>query len=116
MVKRNMDQKLRLRNFDAENERIETGAVVTNRRRLNGIERERGVSYEWKAKGQCSKGDQCSFCHDKRAKLRPTTAPPSESPTPRGRSASTKKNFRGRDVRATAVERLLERYLHEITL
>ena len=31
-VKRNIDQKLRLRNFDARNERIETGAAVTNRR------------------------------------------------------------------------------------
>ena len=31
MVKRSTDQKLRLRNFDARNERIETGAVVTNR-------------------------------------------------------------------------------------
>ena len=31
-MKRSIDQKLRLRNFDARNERIETGAVVTNRR------------------------------------------------------------------------------------
>ena len=30
MVKRNIDQKLRLRNFDARNEKIETGAVVTS--------------------------------------------------------------------------------------
>ena len=33
MVKRSTDQKVRLRNFDARNERIETGAVVTNRRK-----------------------------------------------------------------------------------
>ena len=32
MVKRSMDQKLRLRNFDVRNEKIETGAVVTSRR------------------------------------------------------------------------------------
>ena len=32
MVKRTIEQKLRLRNFDARNERIETGAVVSNRR------------------------------------------------------------------------------------
>ena len=32
MVKMSIDQKLRLRNFDARNETIETGAVVTNRR------------------------------------------------------------------------------------
>ena len=30
MVKRSIDQKLRLRNFDVRNERIETGAVVTS--------------------------------------------------------------------------------------
>ena len=32
MVKRSTDQKFRLRNFDARNERIETGAVVTSHR------------------------------------------------------------------------------------
>ena len=32
MVKRSIDQKLQLGNFDARNERIETGAVVASRR------------------------------------------------------------------------------------
>ena len=32
MVRRKKDHKLRLRNFDARNEKIETGAVVTSRR------------------------------------------------------------------------------------
>ena len=31
MVKKSIDQKLRLRNFDARHESIATGAVVTNR-------------------------------------------------------------------------------------
>ena len=50
MVKRSIDQKLlRLRNFDARNEKIETGAVVTSRRRLkrkrylSPVERKRAV-------------------------------------------------------------------------
>ena len=60
MVKRSIDQKLRLRNFDARNERIQTGAVVTSRRGLSGKERGKGTCYQWKAKGQCSRGDQCS--------------------------------------------------------
>ena len=38
MVKRSTDQKLRLRNFDARHERVETGAVVTNRRGRCGVE------------------------------------------------------------------------------
>ena len=98
MVKRSKDQKLRLRTFDARSERIETGAVVTSRRRSSGIERGQGVFYKWKAKGQCSRGDRCSFRHDNHERVKPTpkTAPSSEPPTPRGRSASRKRNFRGR--------------------
>ena len=91
-------RKLRLRNFDARNERIETGAVVASRRGLRGIEKGKRVCYQWKAKGQCSRGDRCSFLHDghERAKPTPKTAPPSEPPTPRGGSASRKMSLRGR--------------------
>ena len=96
MVNRSIEQKLRLRNFDAQNERIETGTVVTSRRGLSGIEEGKGVRYQWKAKGQCSKGDQCSFRHEghERAKPTPKATPPSEPPTPRRRIASRKKNLR----------------------
>ena len=55
MVKRSIDQKLRLRNFDARHEKIETGAVVTSRRGLSGIERGKEICYQWKAEGQCSR-------------------------------------------------------------
>ena len=41
MVKRSIDQKLRLQNFDARNERIETGSGVTNRRGQRVAERAR---------------------------------------------------------------------------
>ena len=64
VVKRSIDQKLRLRNFDVRYERVETGAVVTNRRGQRGVERGHGECYQWKAKGQCSRGDKCSFRHD----------------------------------------------------
>ena len=56
MVRRSIDQKLRLRNFDARHERIETGAVVKNRKGLSGVEGGKGLCYQWKEKGQCSKG------------------------------------------------------------
>ena len=65
MVRRSIDQKLRLRNFDVRNERIETGAVVTNRRGQRGVERRQGECYRWRAKGQCSRGDKCSFRHER---------------------------------------------------
>ena len=56
MVRRSIEQKRRLRNFYARNERIETGAVVTSRRRLSGTDRGKGVCHRWKARR-----DQCSF-------------------------------------------------------
>ena len=51
-----------------------------------------------KGSQQCSRGDQCSFRHDedKRAKPTPKTAPLSDPPTQRGRSASRRRNLRGR--------------------
>ena len=39
MVKRSIDQKLRLRNFDARYEKIEIGAVVRSHKGLSGVER-----------------------------------------------------------------------------
>ena len=39
IVMGSIDQKFRLRNFDVRNERIQTGAVVTNRRRQRGVEK-----------------------------------------------------------------------------
>ena len=64
MVKRSLDQKLRSRNFDARHGRIETGAVVKNRKGLIGVEEGKGTCYQWKEKGQCSRGDQCSFRYE----------------------------------------------------
>ena len=52
IVKRSIDQKLRLRKSDARNEKIEIGAVVKNRKGLSGV------------KGQRSKGNQCSSRHE----------------------------------------------------
>ena len=43
MVERSIDQKLRLRNFDARHRRIESGAVVKSRKGLRGVERGKGI-------------------------------------------------------------------------
>ena len=50
MVKRSIDQKPLLRNFDARHGRIETGAVVKNRKGLSSGERGRGICYPWNKK------------------------------------------------------------------
>ena len=57
MVKRSVDQKLRLRNFHAKHEKIESGAVVKNRKGVIGVDGEKGICYQWKEISQCSKRD-----------------------------------------------------------
>ena len=76
MVKRSVDQKLRLRNLDARDWRIETGAVIKNRKGLSGVEGGKSTCYQWKEKGQCSKGDQCSFRHETIVRKNQNTMPP----------------------------------------
>ena len=93
MVKRSKDQKLRLRNFDARHGKIETGAPVKNCKGMNGAGGGKGTSFQWKEKGQCSKGDQCSFRHDSNDRAQKpdrNAATPSESTLSRGRSVSKK--------------------------
>ena len=63
MVKRSIDQKLRLRNFDARHGKIESGAVGKSRKGAIGVEGGKGSCHQWKEKGQCSQGDCCSFRH-----------------------------------------------------
>ena len=99
MVKRSIDQRLRLRNFDSRHGRIETGAVVKNRKRMSGVEGGKGTCYRWKEKGQCSEGDQCSFRHesnDRAPKPDHNAATPSEPSLSRGRSVSRKRSMRGK--------------------
>ena len=79
-VKRSIDQKIRSQNFLARNERNETGAVVKHRRDKSGVEKGPRECYQWKAAGQCSRGDNCSFRHDwnESGKSTPKSAPSSE--------------------------------------
>ena len=94
------------------NGRTETGTVVTNQKGVNVVLKEdKEFAIQWKAKGQCSRGDKCSFQHDgdEHAKPTPKTAPPSEPPKQRGRSASRNKNLRERESiwedQSTAVQK-----------
>ena len=64
MVKRSMDQKLRSRNSDARHGTIESGAVVKSRKGFLGVEGRRKRYLPVDRKGQCSKGDTCSFRHE----------------------------------------------------
>ena len=70
MVKRSIEQNLRIKNFEARNGNYETNAVVKNQGTKQREQRTLGDCWQWKANGQCSGGDNCSFRHDinKRAK------------------------------------------------
>ena len=74
MVKRSIEQNLRMKNFEARNGNYETGLEQRVQRTL-------GDCWQWKANGQCSKGNNCSFRHDvnKRAKTTQPNPFPSSS-------------------------------------
>ena len=64
-VRRHIDQTMRTRNFRAQNEIVERGPVTKSQKeRKASVDRKVGECYQWKAIGQCSKGDSCSFSHD----------------------------------------------------
>ena len=98
MVKRSIEQDLRIRNFEARNGNYETNAVVKNQGTKQREQRSLGDRWQWKAKGQCSKGDNCSFRHDiiKRAKTTQPNPSPSSSTRQNEGKASRTKSPRGR--------------------
>ena len=100
-LKRSIEQDLRNKNFWARNGNYERNAVVKNQGSKRRGQRSLGHCLQWKANGQCSKGDNCSFRHDinKRAKTTPSNTSqnsfmqqserkPSRTRSPRGKSPS----------------------------
>ena len=71
MVKRSIEQDLRIRNFEASNGNYERNAVVKHQGTKQRVQRIHGDCWQWETNGQCSRGDNCSFRHDinTRAKL-----------------------------------------------
>ena len=74
MVKRSLEQNLRMKNFEARNGNFETSAVVKNQRAKRREERSLGDCWQWKANGQGSKRDNFSFRHDEDKRAKTTTA------------------------------------------
>ena len=64
-VRRHIDQTIKTRNFRARTEVVERGADTKSQKRKKVyVERKVGECFQWKAHGQCSEGDSCSFSHD----------------------------------------------------
>ena len=90
-VKRNIEQNLRIKNFESRHGNHERNAVVKNQGTKQREQRTLGDCWQWKANGQCSKGDNCSFRHDinKRAETtRQIERHASRTRSPRGKSPS----------------------------
>ena len=98
MVKRSIEQDIRQKNFGARNWNYEKNAVVKNQRVKQREQRTLGDCWQWKANGQCSKGDNCSFWHDmnKRAKSAQPNLSPSSSTRQNVKNASRTRRPRGR--------------------
>ena len=98
MEKRSIEHGLRMKNFEARNGNFETSAVVKNQRAKKREQRSLGDCWEWKVKGQCSKGDICSFRHEnnKRAKSTQPDPSPRSSTQQSVKNASGTKSPRGR--------------------
>ena len=86
MVK-SIDQKLRLRHFDARHEKIETGAVVKSHKGLSGVERRRKTS--------AVSGMRVTIVHQNRHR-KPLYSLSHNLQKARGGSVSRKRNARGR--------------------
>ena len=98
MVKRSIEQDLRIKHFEARNGNYERNAVVKNQGTKQRGQRTQGVCWQWEANGRCSEGDNCSFRHDisKRAKLTQPNPTPSSSMQQNERNASRTRSPRGK--------------------
>ena len=79
MVKRSIEQDIRNKNFGAKNGNYERDAVVKNQETQQREQRTLGDCWQWRANGQCSKGDNCSFRHDINKRAKTTQSNPSPS-------------------------------------
>ena len=97
MVKRSIEQDLRIRNFEARNGNYETNAVVKNQGTKQRGQRILGDCWQWESNGECFRGDNCSFRHDinKRGKMTQPNPSPSSFMQQNERNASRTRSPRG---------------------
>ena len=90
-VKRSVEHNPRF-NFEARNGNYETNAVVKKQETKQREQRTPGDCWQWKANGQSSEGDKCSFWHDinKRANMTQSNLSPSSSTRSRSKSPKWK--------------------------
>ena len=93
MVKRSIDQKLRLRNVDARHGRIESGAVVKIRKGLIGVEGGQGIGKKKASVRKETVAVSATKTQDRAQKPEHAAATPSEPTVSRGGSVSRKRKY-----------------------
>ena len=113
MVKRSIEQNIRIKNFGARNGNYERNAVVKIPWTKQRGQRTLGDCWQWKANGQCSKGENCSFRHDinKRAKMTQPSPSPSSFMRQNERNASRTRSPRGKSPSGRLSRWLCKDYL-----
>ena len=76
-MEKSIEQNLRVKNFEARKGNYETSAVVKNQGTKQREQRSPRDCRQWKANGQCSEGDNCSFRHGTNKRAKPTQPNPS---------------------------------------
>ena len=101
MVKSSIEQNLRNKNLEAKNRNFEKNVVVKNQVTKQRGQRTLGDCWQWKANGQCSKGDNCSFRQDinKRSKLTQPNPSPNSFMRQNERKSSRTRSPRGKSPR-----------------
>ena len=113
MVKRSIDQNLQNKNFEARNGNYETNAVVKNQGTKQREQRTLGECWQWKANGQCSGGDNCSFRHDINKRAKNTAESFSELCIENQKSQRQKSKWKNVSI---ALQGLPQRNLHQVIL
>ena len=98
LIKRSVEQNLRMKNLEARNGNYETSAKVKNQWMKQSEQRSLGDCWQWETNGQCVKGDNCSFRHDihERGKVTPSNPSPRSSTQQSVKNASRIRSLRGR--------------------
>ena len=98
IVKRNIEQEIRNKNFGARSGNFEKNAVVKNQGTKQRVQRILGDCWQWETNGQCVKGNNCSFRHDmnKRGKSSPSNPSPKSFMQQNERTLSRTRSPRGK--------------------
>ena len=97
-LKKSIEQDIRNKNFGTRNGNYEKNAVVKNQGTKQRVQRILGDCWQWETNGQCVKGDNCSFRHDKnkRGKVTPSNPSPNSFMQQNERKTSRTRSPRGK--------------------